>query len=122
MEDCSKTYHTTYDEIFTVDLLGLFTFRAKIFKKFEPFLISNSLSFAKSLSYRFLFYFAWMLNKTKFLIPEILRWGHRGRLWEKRDNLPVPSLSVGTRSPILAICQHLIVQISHRMVKDLSKQ
>ena len=33
MEGCSKTYRTTYDEIFTVDLLGWITFRAKIFKK-----------------------------------------------------------------------------------------
>ena len=33
IEDCSKTYRTTYDEIFTVDLLGWITFRAKIFKK-----------------------------------------------------------------------------------------
>ena len=33
IEDCSKTYHTTYDEIFTIDLLGWITFRAKSFKK-----------------------------------------------------------------------------------------
>ena len=52
MEDCSKTYRTTYGEILTVEFVGVNTFRAKIFKKicktdFELFLISNSLSLQK---------------------------------------------------------------------------
>ena len=33
IEDCSETYRTTYDEIFTVDLVGWITFRAKILQK-----------------------------------------------------------------------------------------
>ena len=34
-----------------------------------------------------LFYFAWMLNQSKFLIPEILRWDHIGRKFlEKKQN------------------------------------
>ena len=53
IEDCSKTNRTTYDEIFTVDLLGLIAFRAKILKKicktdFELFLISHCLNLQKS--------------------------------------------------------------------------
>ena len=65
-----------------------------------------------------------MLNQIQFLIPDILRWGHTGWFWEKRDlsNLLVPSLSLSTRLLIVAICWRLIAQISHRMVKDLSKQ
>ena len=27
----------------------------------------------------------WMLNQTQFLNSAILRWGHTGRFWEKRD-------------------------------------
>ena len=46
IEDCSKTYRTTCDEIFIVYLLEEVTFRAKIKKKicktdFELFLISR---------------------------------------------------------------------------------
>ena len=40
---------------------------------FELFLISQ---FAKNLSYRFCFT---LLNQNQFPIPEILRWGHKGR-------------------------------------------
>ena len=39
-----------------------------------------------------------------------------------RFNLLVPSLSLSTRSLILAICQRLIVNILHRMINFLNKQ
>ena len=38
------------------------------------------------------------------------------------SNLLVPSLSLGTRSFILAICRRLIIQVSHRIVKVNSKR
>ena len=54
-----------------------------------------------------------MFNQTQFYISEILRWGHTDKFWEKRWlNLLVPSLSLGTRLLIVAICWRLIVQIS----------
>ena len=65
IKDCSKTYRTTYDEIFTVDLLGWITFGAKILKKSVRQILSYFwfhilLVCKKNLSYRFLFYFAWI--------------------------------------------------------------
>ena len=95
----------THDEIFTVDLWGESHLGANLFFKkicntdFELFLISHFLSLRK-MSYWFLCYFAWMLNQSQFLIPEILRWGHTGtcRFWEKHDLtvLLVHSHSLGT--------------------------
>ena len=54
-------------------------------------------------------------------------WTWCGVVWvdsEKKMSLHVlvPSLSMGSKSFILAICWHLIVQVSLRIVKDLSKQ
>ena len=84
-----QTYRTTYDEIFTVDLLeqepmvGVdHVLRQTVFLKNSvrhilSYFWFHILYFAKNLSYRFLFYFAWMLSQTHFLIPEILSWGHK---------------------------------------------
>ena len=127
IEDCSKAYRTTYGEIFRVDLLGWITFRAKILKK----------SVRQILSY-FWFHILLVCKKSVLQIV-ILLWmnvksdpisyswnfevGSYGYILRKTWlYLPVPSLSLGTRSLILAICWRLIVQISQRMVKDFDKQ
>ena len=59
----------------------------------------------------------------QFLILEF--WGGviRGDFEKNvRFKLLVSSLSLGTWSFILAICRRLIVQVSHKLVKDFSKQ
>ena len=44
VEDCSKSYRITYDEIFRVDLLGGIKIRVHCKTDFELFLISHSFS------------------------------------------------------------------------------
>ena len=63
-----------------------------------------------------------MLIQTQFVIPEILRWGHTGRFWEKCDFTSSAQSLIGYSVAHFGHFLMLIVQISHRMVKDLSKQ
>ena len=133
IEDCPKTFRTSYNEIFTVHLLGWITFRAKILKKicktdFELFqeswlfLIHILLVCKKSVSQ---IYILLCMNVKSDQISYSWNFevgSYRKILRKTWLYLLVPSLSLGTRSLILAICWRRIVQISNRMVKDLRKQ
>ena len=51
---------------------------------FFPIALIGKLTAMIILHFQIFICFAWVSNQSQFLISEILRWGQKGRFWEKR--------------------------------------